>query len=149
LKQKNKKIPLEDHENDKKQYAKVTVKSKRGFADQGHFESDHNFDFTDMSASHENSGLSETSGSGTISGNIMLFSPKTEHSEESESDKILELQLEIESLKRQYRALVTKHEKEKRDLERSGKNLSEEKKKVTRNSEKFCLKKEILRMGCY
>jgi len=128
---KNKKIPLENQEISKKQqFAKVTVKSKRGFAGQDHFDSDHNFDFSD--ASHDVSEMSETSGgsisgNGSLSGDIKTFSQ--DDSDSSDSNKILELQLETESLKRQYRTLVTKQEKEKREWERLRKNKTKEKKK--------------------
>jgi len=49
---------------------------------------------------------------------------------DSRSEVILELQLEVDSLKRQYGMLVAKHEKERRDLEISAKTLSDEKKKI-------------------
>jgi len=121
---KNKKLPLNNQEDTKKkQTVKFTTKTKRGFSGQTFIEGDDDLDLTE--ASHELSELSTTS----IIGKSRFSASGINSSNSSEGEHVIELQVENETLKRQYRELVVKHENEKRELEKTTKIGIEEKKK--------------------
>jgi len=113
---KYKTFTLQELENsNSKQTTKISIRTRLGLPGQNFKEGEASMDFSEASCD-------------------MTTGDNSEKKSDSEEDKVLELSLENETLKKQYREILVKNEKEKRDQERNLKQAIDEKKKKTRNS---------------